>query len=386
VLQYLSLFYQYIDNDGNKHWKCLWCHRTFQHWNAAKALFHGVKKETGGEVRKCTSHAIDAAHKQEYNRLLQKYKQQKNAQKTLVESKRLTSDEYLVTARDAYTSTRKKKVTPGTVINVPSPTELSVTKRTQSLLNFAHGTPLTGQSNPSPSFHQQKLGDVVDPQAEDTLTMAIADLIHACGLPFSLASHHKFLRVLSLSKLVSKKFVPPGRNKIAGELLDLNYQLYKQKNLELLQKEANIFGISFFGDGATVKKSPLINILASSVHLPVGCLRIVDCSGHLETDGRKDATYISNLFLPHITEMEEKIPKCTDLVIFDCASNVQKAGQLIEARFPHISVIHGAEHVISLFYHDIFHLREFEILKKLNRHIYRYFGTPETIIMVNLLD
>jgi hypothetical protein len=205
--------------------------------------------------------------------------------------------------------------------------------------------------------------------------MAIADLIHACGLPFSLASHHKFLRVLSLSKLVSKKFVPPGRNKIAGELLDLNYQLYKQKNLELLQKEANIFGISFFGDGATVKKSPLINILASSVHLPVGCLRIVDCSGHHETNGRKDATYISNLFLPHITEMEEKIPKCTDLVIFDGASNVQKAGQLIEARFPHISVIHGAEHVISLFYHDIFHLREFEILKKMNRYVYRYFGS-----------
>jgi hypothetical protein len=363
-----------MDSDGNKYWKCLWCNRTFQHWNATKALFH-VNKETGGEIRKCSSHAIDAAHKQQYERLIQKYKQQQKAQKNLVESKKRSSDEYLVTAREALNSSRKKKVTPGTVINVSSPTEPLVAKRTQTLLNFAHGTPLSGQSNPSPTLYQQKLGDVVDPQAEDTLTMAIADLIHACGLPFSLASHHKFLRVLSLSKLVSKKFVPPGRNKIAGELLDLNYQLYKQKNLELLQKEANIFGISFFGDGATVKKSPLINILASSVHLPVGCLRIVDCSGHLETDGRKDATYISNLFLPHITEMEEKIPKCTDLVIFDGASNVQKAGQLIEARFPHISVIHGAEHVISLFYHDIFHLREFEILKKMNRYVYRYFGS-----------
>ena len=73
--------------------------------------------------------------------------------------------------------------------------------------------------------------------------------------------------------------------------------------------------------------------------------------------------------------MEEKAPKCTDLVIFDGASNVQKAGQLLAAKFPHITVIHGAEHVISLFYHDVFHLREFEMLKRLNRLIYRYFGS-----------
>jgi len=205
--------------------------------------------------------------------------------------------------------------------------------------------------------------------------MAIADLIHSCGLPFSLASHHKFHRVLSLAKVASKKYIPPGRNKVAGELLDLNYQLYKQQMMEMLQKEADIYGITFFGDGATVKKAPLINILASSVHLPVGCLRIVDCTGHLENDGRKDAAYISELFLPHITEMEEKVPKCTDLVIFDGASNVQKAGQLLAARFPHVSVIHGAEHVISLFYHDVFLLREFDLLKRMNRLIYKYFGS-----------
>jgi hypothetical protein len=363
-----------VDTDGNKHWKCLWCNRCFQSWNATKALFH-VNKEKGAEVRKCTSHAIDEVHKLEYARLLQKYKHQRNAQKNHVVSKKRSSDEYLASASDAYTASRKKKTPPGTIKNASTPTESLITRQTQTQLNFTHGTPSSGQSNPSPTLHQQKLGDVVDPQSEATLTMAIADLIHACGLPFSLASHHKFLRVLALAKTVSKKYIPPGRNKVAGELLDLNYQVYKQKNLDLLQKEANIFGISFFGDGATVKKSPLINILASSVHLPVGCLRIVDCTGHLETDGRKDATFISDLFIPHISEMENKIPKCTDLVIFDGASNVQKAGQLLEARFPHISVIHGAEHVISLFYRDIFHLREFEILKKTNRHIYRCFGS-----------
>jgi len=75
-------------------------------------------------------------------------------------------------------------------------------------------------------------------------------------------------------------------------------------------------------------------------------------------DSQKDAGYITELFLPHITEAEEKSPQCTDLVIFDGASNVQKAGLLLEAKFPHLSVMHGAEHVISLFYSDVFKIRQ----------------------------
>ncbi len=65
--------------------------------------------------------------------------------------------------------------------------------------------------------------------------MAIADFIHSCGLPFSLASHHKFKRVLELAKNAPKKYKPPGRNLVAGKLLDMNYQLYKDKMMEKLQ-------------------------------------------------------------------------------------------------------------------------------------------------------
>jgi len=38
-------------------------------------------------------------------------------------------------------------------------------------------------------------------------------------------------------------------------------------------------------------------------------------------------------------------------------------------------VIHGAEHVISLFYSDVFNLPAFNILKRINKLIYRYFGS-----------
>jgi Protein of unknown function (DUF 659) len=305
---------------------------------------------------------------------LAKHQQQKKSQQKVKETKKRSSDEYLAGAGKAYAATRRRPPIPTAISTAPSPAPSSVTKQSPASENVSGKNP-PSSTNSNPRFYQQTIVDMVDSQAESKLTMAIADLIHSCGLPFSLASHHKFKVVLSLAKFASKKYTPPGRNKVAGELLDLNYQLYKDKMMENVVKEADVYGVSFFGDGATIKKSPMMNILISSVHQPVGCLRIVDCTGHLQNNGRKDAAYISDLFLPHITEIEEKVPKCTDLVIFDGASNVQKAGSLLEAKFPHVSVIHGAEHVLSLFYSDVFNLPEFELLKKMNRLIYHYFGS-----------
>jgi hypothetical protein len=376
VIEYTSLIVrylliQYVDADGDNAWRCLWCNLSFKCPNATKALCH-VNKIKRNDIARCKSNAIDAGHKETYARLLAKKNAEKEARTKAKESKKRSSDEYINDAVEAYTASRKKKPSPAASAITTSP-EGTPGNQIQTQLNF--GSVERKENKDTPRYYQQKLTDVVDPQAEAQLTMAIADLIHSCGLPFSLASHHKFHRVLSLAKIVSKKYIPPGRNKVGGELLDLNYDIYIKNTLALLLKEADVYGITFFGDAATVKKSPLINILASSVHLAVGCLRIVDCSSHLESDGRKDAAYIAELFVPHVLEMEQNSAKCTDLVIFDGASNVQKAGALLEARFPHITVLHGAEHVISLFYTDIFRLREFQMLKNFNRVIYRYFGS-----------
>jgi hypothetical protein len=43
-----------------------------------------------------------------------------------------------------------------------------------------------------------------------------------------------------------------------------------------------------------------------------------------------------------------------DLLLFDCASDVQNAGKLASITYPRITVVHGAEHVVSLFFKDIF--------------------------------
>ena len=54
----------------------------------------------------------------------------------------------------------------------------------------------------------------------------------------------------------------------------------------MIKKEAEISGLLFLGDGATVLRCPLLNILASGKKIPVSVLEIVDCQGHL-ADGNK---------------------------------------------------------------------------------------------------
>ena len=81
--------------------------------------------------------------------------------------------------------------------------------------------------------------------ADSHLTMAISDLIHSRGLPFSLGSDAKFRKVLTLAKNASMTYKPPGRNQIATDLLDLNYTLYMGKNFEELMNDADIYGIAF---------------------------------------------------------------------------------------------------------------------------------------------
>ena len=50
--------------------------------------------------------------------------------------------------------------------------------------------------------------------------------------------------------------------------------------------------------------------------------------------------------------------------MFDGACNVQKAEKLVSVEYPQITVIHGAKHVVSLFFKDVF--TKVETLKSLS--------------------
>ena len=138
-------------------------------------------------------------------------------------------------------------------------------------------------------------------------------------------------------------------------------------------KNAEIFGLTILGDGATVKRTPLINIIASGVYCPVAILAISDCTSHMAKGGMKDADYIANtLFLPHFESIDPN-KTIIDLVAFDGAANVQKAGRILCEDYPKCTVIHGGEHVVSLVCGDICKLQVISHLIKINKLFYRFF-------------
>ena len=231
---------------------------------------------------------------------------------------------------------------------------------------------------------QMKLcGNPVDPNAGARMDVAITDFLHSHLLPFSLAQDPKLIKIIDEARKLGPLYTPPNRNEIAGKYLDALYVTHWKEQMRTLISEAHIFGITIFGDGATVKTIPLFNILAAGVNNPFALLDIADCTGHLAEGGKKDAKYIAKVIMPLIQqiESEEDILKrksqgTVDLVFFDGASNVQNAGEILRAFNPRITVGHGAEHVVSLFFSDVYtKVRDFKILAVFAERVRNIFGS-----------
>jgi hypothetical protein len=134
-----------------------------------------------------------------------------------------------------------------------------------------------------------------------------------------------------------------------------------------------LYGMCLLGDGATIQGMPLMNVLVTT---PNACsvLDIIDCTEHMEEGGKKDAKYIASIFIDHIKELDP-LGIHLNAILFDGASNVQKAGRVIEAKYPQVSVLHGIEHVVSLFFADVARLPFLQFLIMNYRRVYRVFGS-----------
>ncbi len=86
------------------------------------------------------------------------------------------------------------------------------------------------------------------------------------------------------------------------------------------------------GDGATIHTMPLMNILALNAAFMM-TVSIHYCTKHMEEGGKKDVPYISELFEVKVMEYDPQL-LCTGVFYFDGASNVQKAGEILMAKFP----------------------------------------------------
>ena len=108
--------------------------------------------------------------------------------------------------------------------------------------------------------------------------------------------------------------------KIGGELLDINYENTYNLNKAELIREARVFGFAWMGDGATIHKMPLMNILALNGTTPPMTVSIHDCTKHMEAGGKKDATFIAELFEVKVLEYDPQL-LCTDVFYLLCHSS-----------------------------------------------------------------
>lgn len=195
-----------------------------------------------------------------------------------------------------------------------------------------------------------------NPLVEQQLHLAIQKLCTVYAITPAMPRSDTFRQVLSLARQTNSTYQPPTKQELHGSLLVANYDAYQAQSLTSLCAKAKIFGISIFGDGATIVKVPLFNVLACSPDNPQCVLDVVDCSDHCAAGGKKDAYYIAMKMLPKMKEVDP-CKSLFHLIAFDGASNVQKAGVLMSQHFPRCTVIHSKEHVVHLVVKKVFELR-----------------------------
>ena len=78
---------------------------------------------------------------------------------------------------------------------------------------------------------------------ETRLTVAITDFLISEGLSFNLSQKHRFKKVLELSRTVSKCYQPPNRKLISKDILDVIHDQNMKRNLSLIEKKSDIFGL-----------------------------------------------------------------------------------------------------------------------------------------------
>ena len=61
--------------------------------------------------------------------------------------------------------------------------------------------------------------------------------------------------------------------------------------------------------------------------------------------------------------------------MFDGASNVQIAGELLQIRYPKITVMRGVEHTVSLFFNDFSKIPVVNKMIRAHEAIYNLFGS-----------
>ncbi|MGL5935151.1 MAG: hypothetical protein ACRCZI_05965 [Cetobacterium sp.] len=140
----------------------------------------------------------------------------------------------------------------------------------QTVTSFFSPTTSASRSGVSSGIQLKLDASIPNPMVDKAALAALVSAILRLGLPFSLVEDPLFRRACMAFRGVSNKFCFPSAKQIRTEHLNDQYEAQQEETYSLLATNAELFGITVFGDGATVRKMPLINILANGAYCPAG--------------------------------------------------------------------------------------------------------------------
>ena len=333
-----------VGND--KGWECLRCGRQFKPVHHTRAVAHYAKIPNQG-IKVCTS---DIPH-HEFQRYVNLWNHSKRRKTELTMVKMtITEDkeDKLSSSTEKLMESRNKKPKMSTEL-----------RRYYETIGMSKSSLPSGQTPIDTAFDILKQTDL-ERMNDARMDMAIATFFHENNLPDRAVNSSSFKIMIKYARMVGSSYNTPARQEIGGTLLDVNYKNVVENNKEVLCREADIFGLTWLSDGATIARMPLINILGLCADTPPTCVAIEDCTGHMTQGGKKDAVYIASLLEEVILPYDPDRTRTT-IFWFDGAGNVQKAGRILEVMFPRAYSLHGGEHVISLFFSDIAKLPQIKV-------------------------
>ena len=88
-----------------------------------------------------------------------------------------------------------------------------------------------------------------------------------------------------------------------------------KKNFTMINKEEDLFGLLFIGDGATISRTPLLKIMVYGKSIPVSIYNLLVFK-EIYQMVKKNGTFICCIFLEHKKTSDPSKPTM-DVVMFD---------------------------------------------------------------------
>ena len=98
--------------------------------------------------------------------------------------------------------------------------------------------------------------------AEAKAIAAMADMVHGEGPPDGFLEKPKVKAAMMAHKATSSAYELPGAKQVGGPLLDslsAQYTRHSKENMDMYKEDC---GLACMSDGATVNRTPLVNVLA----------------------------------------------------------------------------------------------------------------------------